>query len=96
MPVRSHLVDVETWVVGAEHDKALFLALGAALRKLGCTLEDNTWGVAGSQELGRWVLESSLGQIVVEAETYVGLSVSGPIEAVDALRLQMSRSGSVV
>jgi hypothetical protein len=88
-------VVVETWVVGAEHDKALFLALGAALRKLGCTLEDDTWGVAGSQELSRWVLESSLGQIVVEAETYAGISVSGPIEAVDALRFQMAVSRSI-
>jgi hypothetical protein len=84
-------VGVETWVVGAEHDEALFLALGAALRKLGCTLEDDAWGVAGSQELSRWVLESSLGQLVVEAETYVGLSVSGPGEAVSALRLQMAQ-----
>ena len=85
---------VETWVVGAEHDEALFLALGAALRKLGCTLEDDAWGVAGSQELSRWVLESSLGQLVVEAETYVGLAVSGPGEAVSALRLQMAQGQS--
>ncbi len=81
---------VETWVVGAEYDENLFRALGAALRKLGCTLADKSWGVGGSEELSRWVLESSLGQLVVEAETYVGLSVSGPIEAVDALRLQMA------
>ena len=81
---------IETWVVGAEYDKALFMALGSALRELGCKLEDDSWGIAGSQERARWVVESSLGQLVVEAETYVGLSVSGPVEAVDALRLQMA------
>ena len=80
---------IETWVVGAE-DKGAFLALGSALREVGCKLEDDSWGVAGSQELSRWVFDSSLGQLVVEAETYVGLSVSGPIEAVDALRRQMA------
>ena len=85
---------IETWVVGAEYDKALFMALGSALRELGCKLEDDSWGVAGSQEVSRWVLDSSLGQLVVEAETYVGLSVSGPIEAVDALRRQMAVGGS--
>jgi hypothetical protein len=87
-------VGVETWVVGAEHDEALFVALGAALRKLGCTPEDDAWGVAGSQELSRWVLKSSFGELVVEAETYVGLSVSGPVEAVNALRLQMAQGRS--
>ena len=91
---RPHLVGIETWVIGAEHDKVLFLALGSALREIGCKLEDDSWGVAGSQELSRWVLHSSLGQLVVEAETYVGLAVSGPGEAVSALRLQMAQGQS--
>jgi hypothetical protein len=83
-------VAVETWVVGEEFDASLQRALGAALRELGYVLDDESWGVGGSQELLRWILDAPLGQLVVEAETYVGLSVSGPAAAVDAVRRQMA------
>ena len=81
---------VETWVVGAEFDVSLQRALGAALRNLGYVLDDESWGVGGSQELRRWVVDAPLGQLVVEAETYVGLSISGPATAVSAVRRKMA------
>jgi hypothetical protein len=83
-------VAVETWVVGAEFDANLQRALGLALMDLGFTLDDESWGVGGSQELRRWVVETPLGQLIVEAETYVGLSISGPVEVVSAVRRQMT------
>jgi len=83
-------VTVETWVVGAEFDVNLQRTLGAALRSLGYVLADESWGVGGSQELRRWILNAPLGQLVVEAETYVGLSISGPVEVVSAVRQQMA------
>ena len=81
---------VETWVVGAEFDASLRRALGAALRGLGYVLDDESWCVGGSQELHRWVLDAPLGQLVVEAETYVGLSIRGTPAAVSAVRRQMA------
>ena len=76
--------------MGAEFDANLQRVLGAALRDLGYVLDDESWGVGGSQELHKWVFDAPLGQLVVEAETYVGLSISGPIEVVSAVRQQMA------
>ena len=81
---------IETWVVSAEFDASLQRALGAVLKGLGYVLDDESWGVGGSQELHRWVLDAPLGRLVVEAETYVGLSISGPAAAVSAVRRQMA------
>lgn len=76
------------WVVGPEHDENVFRRLGAALRALGFGLGDEWRGVAGSQDVSHWELDSPGGSLVVESETYVGLSVQGPAELVHRLRRQ--------
>jgi len=64
-------------ILGEEFDDDLREVLKDVLRELGATMLKKDWGVAGSQELE--TVEVSLrGRIVtIEAETYVGLSVSG-------------------
>ena len=64
-------------ILGEEFDDDLREVLKDVLRELGATALRKDWGVAGSQELE--TVEVSLrGRIVtIEAETYVGLSVSG-------------------
>ena len=77
---------LEQFIVGAEHDQMLFLQLGSALRKLGYNLGTSWHGVGGSQDICHWVVVSPAGQLTVEAETYIGLSVSGPPELVAQVR----------
>ncbi len=64
-------------VLGAEHDLALTNILLEVLRELGAEEVSRNWGVAGSQEIN--ALEYSLDgtPLTVEAETYIGLSLSG-------------------
>lgn len=72
----------EQFIVGVEHDPALTERLGNVLRSLGYNLDTSWHGIGGSQEIGHWVVASPKGQLIIEAETYVGLSVTGPSELV--------------
>jgi len=84
----------EQWLVGAEHDEKLFDALGASLRALGYSLSSKSWGVGGSQEISNWVVNGPKGKLTVEAETYIGLSVTGDTNLVNEVRQHFNnRSG---
>ena len=74
--------------MGPEHDEKVFRRLGAALRALGFGLGEEWLAVAGSQDVSHWELHSPAGSLVVESETYVGLSVQGPADLVHRLRRQ--------
>lgn len=78
-------------MVGPEHDEKVFRRLAAALRALGFSLGDQWRGLAGSQEVSHWELQSPGGSVVVESETYVGVSVEGPAELVQRLRQQYEK-----
>ncbi len=78
----------ERWIIGLEYDKRLFLRLGGALRDLGFIIDESWWGVAGSQEVSHWELRSPHGAVIVEAETFCGLSVEGPQDLVRRIRLR--------
>jgi hypothetical protein len=74
------------WVVGAEYDDAVLAGLGEALRNLGFEMTDNWAGMAGSQDIAHWNFRCPDGSLVVEVETYVGVTVEGPPWLVSALR----------
>jgi hypothetical protein len=82
----------ETWVVGPEHDDRLRARLGEVLRALGCRIDHREWGVAGSQEISTWDVHSASGMLRIEAETYVGLTVTGPRNLVDAVRQRFAQA----
>ncbi len=87
--------ETKTWIVGPEYDQSIFDRLGLTLRDLGYTKSTESWGVAGSQELSRWCVDGPSGQLVVEAETYIGLQVIGPISLIEKLQkryIAISRS----
>lgn len=77
---------VETWVVGSEYDGPHFDRLRMALTTVGYRAVDSTWGVGGSQELRTWDIEGPDGPLHIEAETYVGLTVSGSPALVATIR----------
>jgi hypothetical protein len=60
--------------------------LGAVLKSLGFALDEKWNAVGGSQDLPRWEVSSMNGTLVVESETYIGLSVAGPVELVRHVR----------
>jgi len=64
-------------VLGAEHDLALTNLLLDVLRELGAEEVSRNWGVAGSQEINTLQYKLDGTPLTVEAETYIGLSLSG-------------------
>ncbi len=64
-------------VLGAEHDLVLTNILLDVLRELGAEEVSRNWGVVGSQEINTLEYRLDGMPLTVEAETYIGLSLSG-------------------
>jgi hypothetical protein len=73
----------KTVVLGPEYDQQLRSALRDVLQALATGKPRHEWGVAGSQELETVDVEIDGRQLHVEAETYMGLSITGPADLVD-------------
>lgn len=71
--------------LGAEYDEALRDAVLAVFAELGAPLTRTLDGIGGSQEVV--VMEAKVDgeTIVVEAETYIGLTISGEKQTVERL-----------
>ncbi|MCI0570737.1 MAG: hypothetical protein L0Y66_08300 [Myxococcaceae bacterium] len=65
-------------VLGTEYDAALLIALRESLSAEGGRLEPVSFTVGGSQEVSVWTVRCADGTARLEAETFVGLSLSGP------------------
>ena len=80
---------IETWTAGAEHDETARMRLRAAVESLGYRPKGQWWGVGGSQEITHVELVGPAGQIEVEVETYIGLTVKGDSGAIAEIRMAM-------
>ena len=67
----------ETLILGPEYDVVLRNKLMNLLRGLGASKVDSSWGVGGSQEIDSLVVEVNGQRVVIESETYIGLSIRG-------------------
>ena len=76
----------KTLMLGTEYDDALRDAIRGVMRRLGAKKLSHNWVVVGSQEIETLEVLVGTDRVVVEAETYIGLSVCGPIEVVDRLQ----------
>ncbi len=76
----------KTVVLGPEYDERLRTVLKDVLVQLGGRALGHDWGAAGSQELETVEFEVEGHRLLIEAETYVGLSITGPSELVDNVR----------
>ncbi|HYP89636.1 MAG TPA: hypothetical protein VEQ59_15820 [Polyangiaceae bacterium] len=70
-------------ILGDEYDDALRHTLMAELAAMGATIEGHQWGLGGSQIIQTTKLRLGKDTLVVESETYVGLSIAGPARIVD-------------
>jgi hypothetical protein len=67
----------KTVLLGAEYDPEVWSAVLQALKDLGATELGKTWQAAGSQELQRVEARLRSRTVIVEGETYGGLSITG-------------------
>ncbi len=79
----------ETWNAGPEYDHAVAARLRSVLATLGYEAREEWWALGGSQEITRVELSGPRGRIEVEAETYVGITVSGDTDAIAEIRNAM-------
>jgi len=70
-------------VLGAEHDQALRRRLLEVLRNLDAKSTDQSFQVGGSQELETLTAFVGSRSILVESETYIGLTITGDAELID-------------
>jgi hypothetical protein len=71
--------------LGPEHDEALQQAVLSVLREIGAELDGSSWDIGGSQELVARRGTVNGGAISLEAETYIGLTVTGDEVVVEEL-----------
>ncbi len=78
--------EVPSIVLGREWDSESWAALERVLLELGAAPGEESYGHAGSQELRTrtWTLREA--ELVVEAETWMGLSITGPQAVIEQVR----------
>ncbi|KAB2926851.1 MAG: hypothetical protein F9K24_22925 [Leptonema illini] len=79
----------KTVLLGTEYDEALFDQLLLVIEKMGGIREDVTTGMGGSQEMLLLSVRLKGGIVTIERETYVGLSIHGPVATIDEICMQM-------
>ena len=80
------------WVVGDEYDEVVFARLKRVLGDLHYSVRDQWSGLAGSQDIQQWTAVSPSGQLTIESETYVGLSVKGPPSVIADLQARYEQT----
>lgn len=96
-PVDPRLTDAArapcTVVLGDEHDAALRAAVAQALKRLNATTQAGGWQLAGAQEIETLTATVQGETLMLEAETYVGLSATGPTWLVQRLQAFVRDAG---
>jgi hypothetical protein len=88
----ANTMQSEKWVVGDEYDEVAFARLKRALGDLQYSVRDQWNPVAGSQDIQQWTTVGRGGQLKIESETYVGLSVEGPPSLIAELIAQYEQT----
>ena len=76
-------------ILGDEYDENLRNTLRNVMLNKHAISVDKSWGVGGSQEVETWHVMLGNDLLVIEAETYVGLSIVGPKLIVEGIVEQM-------
>lgn len=73
-------------ILGDEYDEVLRKVLKEVLADLKADGEVGSWAVGGSQELARTEVSVEGERLVIESETYVGLTISGSRTLTDRVK----------
>lgn len=84
--MRQEPAGVESWCAGDEYDDALIDRIRAALNGLGYKTVERLSSVTGANDYACAKFEGPRGSLTVESETYMGITVTGPVELVSELR----------
>lgn len=76
----------KTLVLGNEYDDALRRALTDSLTSMGAEIAARQWGLGGSQTLETTNVYVGKDKIVIQSETYVGLTITGESRLVERLK----------
>ncbi len=68
--------------IGAEYDEKVWASLKTAISTLNGKINEKQWGLAGSQEIDFFEVQVEGEKLEVEAETYMGISISGSAELI--------------
>ena len=82
---------VATINLGNEYDEDVVRALQFALHASGAQKGEHSWGLGGSQEIDQHVVQIGEETVVVEFETYVGITITGKKSLVECLAEQVRR-----
>lgn len=77
-------------ILGNEYDEKLRHALTECLTALGADMAVWQWGLGGSQLLETRKVYLGKSLLVIEAETYVGLSITGESRIVDSVAASLA------
>lgn len=81
----------KTVTLGSETDDALRRRLGRALKHMGADVTGDSWGLGGSQVLETLNVMIGGQALRIEAETYMGLSLTGPTDLVDRIAAAVAK-----
>jgi hypothetical protein len=81
-----------TLVLGDEYDQQLRTALMQVMLQSGAVLENRNWVIAGSQEVETFLWQLAGQDITVEAETYMGLAISGDDRTIGDIAQRVSQT----
>ncbi|OWV73000.1 hypothetical protein ATY77_08320 [Rhizobium sp. R634] len=74
-----------TVILGPEYDKTLRTTVMDVMGQLGASVESRIWSVAGSQEIETVQARLAGQQIIIEAESYIGLSITGDEDMINEI-----------
>jgi len=90
MNIKQNIEEKEI-VLGPEYSDELFSALSKVLKSEGANQISSNWGLGGSQEISEWEIEIKNFKIKVRAETYIGLSITGPTGLINKIAEEVKK-----
>ena len=82
----DNVCEKKTAVLGPEYDDLLRTTLRNVIKRMKGKSISRSWGVGGSQEIETELVQIGTEQIVIESETYIGLSIYGAVKLVDHIK----------
>lgn len=82
-------------ILGDEYDNTLRENLRTVLIRNGATTNESSWNVGGSQEIESLHIELEGRKITIEAETFVGLSISGPKSIIERIAYEIKELSAI-